>query len=577
MKLFNTPLRPGNLLLLLALAACVIYAGTWVRVRVDLTGEKRFTISQPTRKLLSSLDDEMHITVLLKGDKLPGGFKKLANSTEQFLSSIQQYSHHHLKYRFISSDEFMADSVQYPIDAASKSQWLKSSAVKQNEVTGSATLAVFNYPIALLEYKGNYAAVNLLQGQGSKGFLNPGASEIQGEIINNAEAQMEYHFASAMQSLVQTHVPIVAYAVGNGEPTGPNAYDLSQTLQSKYRFFLLNLKEQAFISDSIKTLLIVKPTMAFAEAEKLKIDQYLMRGGRVLFLIDQLNAGMDSLMASGKEFTAFSRNLNLEDLLFRYGARINNDLVEDKQCDVLPQAVGMMGNQPQIEILPWPYFPLLYSNSNHPISKNLDAVVMQFPNSVDTVKAEGIRKNILLSTSNTSSLTGAPTIVTVEVLKKIQNASAYTQQHIPLAVLLEGKFKSLYANRLSPAQADTLNAYGRSFIPQAQADGKLLVTGDGDWVLNGMSKEGPLSMGTNPYTQYQFANKDFLLNALEYMTDESGIMETRSRQFTLRLLDPKKLEAEKTAWQWFNIGLPLALLLVAGLVFFWRRKKKYSV
>jgi gliding-associated putative ABC transporter substrate-binding component GldG len=563
-------------MLLLSIAAIIIYAATFLSGRVDLTAEQRFTISKPARQLLARLEEPLQVTVLLEGEKLPAGFKKLQGSTAAFLENCRRYSKNKLSYNFVDAETFVNDSVRFPLNDTAKREWLKTNAVKQNEVEKSGTRAVFNYPIALVEYKGEYATVNLLQGQGSKGFLNPEASLLQFEVINNAEAQMEYNFASAIQSLQRERVPFVAYAMGNGEPAGPETYDLRQTLQSKYRFYLLNLEQQPYISDSIKALLIVKPTIPFTDEQKFKLDQYLMQGGRILFLVDALNAGMDSLVASGKEFTAYSRDLRIDDLLFRYGARINNDLVQDKQCDVLPQNVGNVGGQPQIEYLPWPYFPLLYSNSNHPIAKNLDAVVMQFPNSIDTVQAPGIQKDILLSTSNTSRLTGAPAIVTVEVLKQMDNAAAYKESNIPLAVLLQGKFKSLYANRLSTAMADSLKAYERHFLATGSADGKVLVTGDGDWVLNGFSREGPMTMGENPYTQYKFANKDFLLNALEYLTDESGIMASRSRQFTLRLLDPKKLEANKSGWQWLNIGLPVLLILLAGIIYNWRRRRIYA-
>lgn len=566
----------AGILVLFAAAAVLIYAATFLPGRFDLTGEKRFTISKPARQLLAGLQEPLHITVLLEGEKLPAGFKKLQNSTAAFLENCRTYSKNKLSYSFVDPETFITDSVRFPLNDTAKREWLKANAVKQNEVEKSGTRAIFNYPIALVEYQGGFATVNLLQGQGSKGFLNPDAALMQFEVINNAEAQMEYNFASAIQSLARPDVPIVAYTMGNGEPAGPETYDLRQTLQSKYRFYLLDLEKQAYISDSIKALLVVKPTIPFTDAQKLKLDQYLMRGGHILFLVDALNAGMDSLVASGKEFTAFSRDLRLDDLLFRYGARINNDLVQDKQCDVLPQNVGNMGGQPQIEYLPWPYFPLLYSNSNHPIAKNLDAVVMQFPNSVDTVQAQGIQKDILLTTSNTSRLTGAPAIVSVEVLKQLDNAAAYKQANIPLAVLLQGKFKSLYANRLATDLSDSLKANNRPYLANASAEGKVLVTGDGDWVLNGFTREGPMSMGENPYTQYRFANKDFLMNAVEYLTEETGIMESRSRQFTLRLLDPKKLEANKAGWQWLNIGLPVLLIIVAGIVYNWRRQRQYA-
>jgi gliding-associated putative ABC transporter substrate-binding component GldG len=243
---------------------------------------------------------------------------------------------------------------------------------------------------------------------------------------------------------------------------------------------------------------------------------------------------------------------------------------------VLPQAVGSIGNEPQIELLPWPYFPLLYSQSNHPIAKSLDAVVMQFPNSVDTVKADGIAKTILLSTSNTSRLIGVPVQVTVEVAKLLESPSAFQQAGVPVAVLLEGNFKSLFANRLAGAFADSLAAMGQPFMAKAAKPGKILVTGDGDWVLNGFSRQGPLPMGTNPYTQYQFANQNFLQNTLDYMNDESGIMASRSKDFVLRVLDPKKLETQKQMWQWINIGGPIVLLLLAGLLFTWLRQRKFA-
>jgi gliding-associated putative ABC transporter substrate-binding component GldG len=561
----------------LVAALVLVYLSSFLPGRADLTAEGRYTLSPATKQLLNGLAAPVTVSVLLKGNHLPAGFTRLAISTDAFLAQCQRQSPANFRFRFVSPEQFLTDSVGFPLDDSAKQDWLKANAIKQNELVQSGSKAIFLYPLALVESDGAFAPVNLLQGQGNKGFLNPGANLLQSEVINNAEAQMEYQFASAIANVTKTQTPIVAYTTGNGQPIGPETYDLSSTLQAKYRFYLLNLNTDPFISDSIKALLVVKPTQPFTDQQKFKLDQYLMRGGRLLLAIDQLNAGMDSLMANGNQLTAFSRNLNLDDLLFKYGIRINNDLVQDRQADMLPQNVGTVGGQPQIELLPWPYFPLLYSTTNHPIAKNLDAVVMQFPNSMDTVKAEGIAKTILLASSNTSRLEGAPVLVSVNVLKQNDNASAYKQAYLPLAVLLEGRFKSLYANRVGQAQLDSMQAGGRPFLPAAAVPGKVLVTGDADWVLNGVSRQGPLPMGVNPYTQYQFANKDFLLNSLEYLTDETGIMATRGKSFTLRVLDPKQLEAQKPGWQWFNIGLPLLLLLLfGGLLTFWRRRK-YTV
>ncbi len=544
--------------------------------RFDLTADGRYTVSEPVKKLLRNLPETVEITVLLEGENLPAGFKKLRTSTEGLLSTYRELSRGKLSYKFMDPEDFMADSSIAGLSDTIKGQWLKTNAIKQNEVTKAGTKASFVYPLALVQV-GNYSAtVNFLQGQGQTGFLNPDAEVFQKEIINKGEAQMEYRFASAIQDLTRSKLPRIAYLVGQGEPTGPETYDLSQTLQSKYAFYLLNLQQQPYISDSIDVLMIVKPSLPFTDEDKLKLDQYLMRGGNLLFLTDALNADMDSLIRSGRDFTAYARDLNLDDLLFRYGVRINPNLVQDRQCDMLPQTVGNIGGQPQIELLPWPYFPLLYGSGTHPISKNLDAVVMQFPNSVDTVKADGIHKEILLASSNTSRLVGTPVIVTVDILKELENASAFKDTNIPIAVLLEGNFKSLYARRMAGNLLAAQQASGRSYLPEAEKPGKVLVTGDGDWVLNGVSKQGLLPMGANPFTQYTFANRDFLMNTIDYMTDESGIMATRNREFVMRLLDPKKLENEATMWKWINIGLPIFLLALAAISGQILRRKRYA-
>lgn len=563
-------------ILLLLVLTGLYWAAGLVPWRLDLTADKRYTISPAVKNMLASLQEPVEITVLLEADNMPAGFKKLANTTRALLGNMQRYSSGRLTYRFVSADAFMSDSLRFDMGDTAKAAWLSQNAIKHNEVTSTGTKASFVYPLALVQAGDYMAPVNLLQGQGSTGFLNPDAQQLQQEIINKAEAQMEYQFAAAIQSLTRPRLPRVAYTVGHGQPTGPNTYDLSQTLQSKYDFFLLNLPQQAAISDSLDVVLVVKPTLPFSDEDKLKLDQFLMRGGRLIFCVDALNADMDSLRSSGTDFTAYARDLNLEDLLFRYGARINANLVQDRQSDMLPQNVGSIGGQPQIELLPWPYFPLLYSSSGHPVSKNLDAVVMQFPNSVDTVQAEGVRKEILLTSSNTSRLVGTPVIVTVEIMKELENASAYKDAYVPIAVLLEGNFRSLYANRMVGSLAAAQAATGQPYAPASQKRGMVLITGDGDWVLNSMSRNGPLPMGMNPYTQYQFANRDFLLNTIDYMADASGIMTARSREFVLRLLDAKRLEQEADTWKWINIALPIVLIILFSAMGMVWRSKKYS-
>ena len=564
------------------LAFGIIALGLYILVtflpgKLDLTTDRRYTVSEPVKKLLRTLPQPVQITVLLEGENLPAGFKKLRASTEGLLRTYRDLSRGKLSYRFLEPGDFMADTGIAGLTDTLKSEWMRTNAIKQNVVTKAGTSASFVYPLALVQVGDYSATINFLQGQGQTGFLNPDADVFQKEIINKGEAQMEYRFASAISDLTRSRLPRIAYAVGHGEPTGPETYDLSQTLQSKYDFYLLDLPKQPYISDSIDVVMVVKPSMFFSDTDKLKLDQYIMRGGNVLFLLDALNADMDSLVRSGTDFTAYARDLNLEDLLFRFGARINPNLVQDRQSDMLPQTVGNIGGQPQIELLPWPYFPLLYGSGNHPISKSLDAVVMQFPNSVDTVKAEGIQKNILLASSNTSKLVGTPVIVTVDILKQIENPSAFKDANVPIAVLLEGNFKSLYARRMAGDLLNVQQGSGQSYLPEANKPGKILVTGDGDWVLNGVSRNGMLPMGANPFTQYTFANRDFLLNTIDFMTDETGIMASRNKEFVMRLLNPKKLEKEAGMWKWLNIGVPIFLLIIAATTGHVLRRKRYGV
>ncbi|HJU45788.1 MAG TPA: gliding motility-associated ABC transporter substrate-binding protein GldG, partial [Chitinophagaceae bacterium] len=358
---------------------------------------------------------------------------------------------------------------------------------------------------------------------------------------------------------------------GNDEPTDARTYDLVQSIQKDYNFFTFDLDHQSAIPGELNVLLLVKPATAFTEAEKLKIDQYIMHGGKVIWMIDRLYAEMDSLQRVQNEFIAFDRGLNLDDILFKYGVRINPDLVQSLNSDKFGMVVGNMGGKPQMDLLPWPYFPLLQNNSGHPIAKNLDYITTEFPNSVDTVQAEGIHKTILLTTAPESRILSTPAKVMLQSIKTEEDLRKFNQGNVPIAVLLEGKFSSPYTNRLSPAVKDSIG-----FLPANTAGNKMIVIADGDMALNTVSQnEGPLPMGMNMFTKYQYANKEFILNCLEYLTDNSGILEARSKDYTLRLLDKKKIAEEKIRWQIINILAPLLLVIVFGVCYQLIRKNRY--
>ena len=533
--------------------------------RIDFTNEKRFTLSKPTKKILKNLDDAVIVDVFLKGE-FPSGFKKLANSSNEILSEFKEVAGNNFQYNFISPDDEMegtaikwGDTLSalglYPINLKSQ---LKAGEQQQ-----------LLYPVALVRYKEKVMPVELYSGS---------SKAITYSEINSAEAMMEFKFADAINKLVQTEKPMVAYSAGNGEPGDVRSYDLANSVLLKdYNLKTLNLNTQPAIPDTFKLLIIVKPTQKFTDEEKLKIDQYVMGGGKLLLFIDKLDAEMDSLRIKN-EVVAYDRGLGLDDLLFKYGARINSDLLMDLQCDFYPFVTNGSG---QLEYLRWNYFPLFETKSNHTINKSLGLVSGQFVNSIDTIEADGIKKTILLSSSPNSRTIATPAVISGRENVNAAEDAKFKKANIPVAVLLEGKFQSLYNNRLSQAMNDSLQQYGLTFKPQAFADGKIIIVADGDIVLNAADKDGPLPMGINRYTagtqyEYQFANKAFLQNCLDYLINPSGLSEAKAKDYTLRLLDTKKIEAEKTTWQLINIAVPVVLVFLFAIIYQWWRKRKYT-
>jgi ABC-2 type transport system permease protein len=561
-------------LLLLVLIFAVNYLASVIHARFDLTREKRYTLSKVTKELLRKLDDRVEIDVFLKGE-FPSGFRKLANSTGEFLGLLKDLNSSKIRYRFISPQEDMPESrVQYGDSLVSLGAIPINLTVQKK--SGESSNIIF--PVALMRYKDRQALVNIY----------PGASgTISQDEINSAEALMEYQFAKTLDGLVNTDQPQVAYATGNGEPTDGRTYGIQEALSKNYKVGMFDLKELPAISTDpadprhIDVLLMVKPTLEFTEDEKLKLDQYVMRGGKLLLYIDNLIAEQDSLRYT-KETIAYDRNLNLADQLFRYGLRINTDLVMDLDCDFMPFVVGGTKENPQFEFLKWNYYPLFSSKGNHPINRNTGLVAGRFVNSIDTINTPGIKKTVLLSTSPNSRIISTPALISLNENKNVPEDSKFNRKDIPVALLLEGKFTSLFKNRIGKAQADSLSAGGFPFLDRSQADNKMIVVADGDMALNDMSpKQGPLPMGVNFYTigsqyEYQFANHDFFLNCLEYLVNKPGITETRNKDIVLRLLDSKKIAAQKSMWQFINIGLPVLLVILFGWVYQQVRKRKYA-
>ena len=541
----------------------VNFIASKIHFRKDLTEEKRYSLTTTTKDLIRALRNDVVVDVFLTGD-LPSGFKKLSNSTQEFLSIVKETNPTKVQYRFIAPEE----------EAGNGKTWgdsLRSAGVEPINLSVQVKAGEENkniFPYALVHAEGQTDVVNLFPS--SK--RNISVAE-----LNNAEAMMEYGFAKSLDKLSARQPKVIAYATGNGEPTGAEIYDLQQLATANYVIKPFDLTAFPYIPKEANILLLVKPVTSFTEAQKLKIDQYVMNGGKVLLFVDNLHAEQDSLSYKS-ELVAYDRNLNLGDLLFNYGVRINADLVMDLQCDFLPFAVGGTSTAPQYEFLHWNYYPLFESRNNHAINKNLGLVAGRFVNSIDTVESEGIRKTYLLQSSANSRNISTPALISPNENRNTPADAQFKKSGIPVAVLLEGSFSSLYKNRVSKAQTDSLALSG-GFKESSAGDGKMIIVADGDIVLNDVSnKGGPLPMGMNLFTmgsqyEYQFANRDFLLNCLEYLTGKSTIIETRNKEIVLRLLDTKKVEAEKVKWQVINIALPILLIIIFGIVY--QRARRY--
>lgn len=553
---------------LIVLIAVIVISDRISLFKLDLTEEKRFTLSPATKNLLRNLDDQVKITVFLEGD-MPAGFKKLSNASREMLNEFRSLSKTNLSVEFKRPGEDMDPQQANAFKLYIDSLGLKPTNVKVTASAGEAAEERLLYAGAMVSSGGHDLIIDLLQGQSLTGGY---------EALNNAEALLEYKFANAIQKLTREEIPVIGYLTGNGQPLTYNVYDLIEnTLKPNYGFGFVPIDSFPVLPMDFDALIIVKPTEAFSDRQKIKLDQYVMNGGKLIFLLDNLYAEMDSLMRAQSDFVAYDRGLGLEDLLFRYGARINLDLIQDLHSDKVPLVVGNFGNEPQMQLVPWPYFPLLNSNSGHPISKNLNDVLSIFPNSIDTIAQEGVEKTILLSTSPNSRSLSTPAIVSLNSVKTEEDLRSFNKAEIPVAVLLEGSFTSLYRNRIAASLADSLDKYyGMPFMPSSVFT-KMIVISDADIAMNVFTQqEGPLPMGYNQFTGVQYANKDFLLNSIEYLVNPSQVLQARTKDITLRLLDVKKIEEERSFWQMVNIGLPIGLLILFGAVYQYLRKRKYS-
>ncbi len=574
----------GWLLLIIMLAA-INYLSSLAHFRIDLTKEKRYTLGKESRKLISHLDEELQIEVFLKGD-FPAKFRKLTNSVSEFLQLVKEVDSRHVKIKFIDPAETIEGTQSTYGDTLVSMGASPINLMAQVKGGESSKLA---FPYALVSYKGRQELVTI--------FSPPPLSnngETPEKILNQAEALLEYQFAKAIDKVTSPGKIGIGYAVGNGEPVDQRTYDLRMSLRADYELRLVDLQEVPRIPDSVDVLMMVKPTITFTETEKFKIDQFVMRGGRLLWFIDALIAEQDSL-AIKPETIAYDRDLNLTDLLFKYGLRINTDLVMDLQCDVLPFVVGGTADNPQMQFLSFNYYPLLQPG-NSTITRNSGYVTGHFVNSIDSIQVSGIHKETLLVSSPNSRIISTPALISLNENKTVPEDEKFRRNAIPVAMLAEGEFISLYRNRVGKARMDSMSAAGDSYRDHSE-NNRIIIAADGDIVLNDFifpnGPQGapePIPMGWNKFTYTEslknsenanrfipVANRQFLLSSMEYLVSNPDISKIRNKEIVLRQLDTRKIAAQKLKWQLINILVPLLFVIVCGWVYQELTRRKYGI
>lgn len=532
--------------------------GHYMYTRFDLTEDKRYTLSQPAISSVQDFENPVIIDVLLDGN-LPPEFIKLKGETQQLLEEFAS-ENKNIKFNFVNPLEEAEASENIIAELSKLGLTPANVTIEEN---GKVSQEIV-FPWAMVNYNNTTIKVPLLKNK-------LGASTE--ERVNNSVQHLEYAFADAFVKLNIKEKKRVAIIKGNGELEDIYIADYLTTIRDYYNIGAITLDSVASnpqkVLDQLKGFdlaIIAKPTQAFTDAEKYVLDQYIVNGGKSIWLIDEVAIELDSLFNENGSAFALERNLNLNDFFFKYGVRINPVLINDLYFTQIVLASGE-GNQSEYNPVPWYYNPMVFSRNNHPINNNLEAVRFQFANSMDTLP-NPYKKTILYYSSPLSKTEGTPREINLNTINTPPKKESYTNGNQPLAVLIEGEFKSAFLNRVKPIAL-------KGTMEKGEAN-KMLVIADGDLIKNQVKNGRPLELGYDKWTNNYFGNKEFLVNSINYLLDDNGLINIRNKKVTIPFLDEKKIVEEKSKWQYINIGLPVALILLFGWLFNAYRRKKYG-
>ena len=566
-----------SFLVTMAIVVLLNVIGNFVFTRFDLTSEKRYTLSPTTKEILNKLDDYVYFKVYLEGD-FPAGFKKLRRETKEMLDEFRAYSKY-IDYEFINPSESEDANERQENYKLLYQSGLNPTNVLDRASDGSSKQMII-WPGALVSYRNDTEiAIDLLENQ---------IGQSPEEALNASMQNLEFRLIDAVKKATRLKKPNIAFIEGHGELGAMDVYDITQTLSQNYnvnrveiggRIDALMHRTQnedvdikAFIS--YDAIIIAKPLQPFDEKDKFLIDQYIMHGGKVLWMVEPVYATMDSLQ-SQESTIGVEMDLNLDDMLFKYGVRLNRNLMLDLTCASIVIRTGQMAGQPQMEYYRWFYFPLLQAASEHPMVRNMNAIKADFVSSIDaTTSANGIEQIPLLKTSDYTKISGAPVFISLSMLKQVPDQRFFPSKGQNVAYLLKGSFPSLYANRIPQEIVDD---QAMQFLPESKPTA-MIVVADGDIIRNQIDirRKMPLALGFDQYTGNTYANKEFIENCISYLVDGEGLIDIRSRELKIRLLDMTKIAKERTKWQLINTLIPIGLIIALGFVMAFIRKRKYS-
>lgn len=550
-----------NFLIALAIFILLNVLGSFLYTTFDLTEDKRFSITEPTKQLLNELDEDVLIKIYLAGE-LPAGVKRLQKSTVELLDGFRNHSS---RIEYVIENP-LGGSVEE--DNAAK-KFLEEQFIYPNQLIvkgAEENRELLFYTYANLSYKGRSIPVNLVAKEGGN---------LTDYDINNSINLLEYKFADAINKLSTGIKPSIAFSRGHGELNDLQIGSFRNAMSSRYRVGYYNLDSTTHISNDLDMLIIAKPTQAFPIKHKFQIDQYIMNGGKVMWLIDKMAINLDS-MSRPSVYIPNDYPLDIDDLLFSYGARIQPNLIMDLQCTQIELAIDANGTKDKFD---WYFHPVVTPQTDHPIVKSLDGINLYFPSTMDTIRTKSyVKKTPLLMSTESTRLKRSPIDMNFsQILRQVPPKSQWNKGKQILGLLLEGTFDSEYDGRVTSEMQNVLKSINQPYKAKS-SENKMLIVSDGDIIKNliNPSNNSPLPLGYNRWSGYTFANENFLINSIEYMLDDANLFEARGKEVKLRRLNTKKATEERGFWQILNILVPLFLLALFGIGFTFIRRRKFN-